>query len=111
MPCGVCHPDAFRDALGTAGRVYGYTTRHACTETAKRLFYMGAEHVFWDAPSPANVMHRAELRRLLKVARAGDVLIIARDADLGQRPETQARVLAQIEALGIAVNVLKGCEI
>ena len=51
MTCGVCSPAAFRPKKGA--KVWGYVTAsemHVATIQSRKLYFMGAEHVFSDAP-------------------------------------------------------------
>ena len=85
MSCGVCNPNAFREALNTeGGYVYGYTCSKRPEFSVRQLYYMGAQHVMWDYPSPTNTLKRNGLKLLLKLLRKGDTLIISKSEDLGR---------------------------
>lgn len=110
MTCGVCNPEGFQKALNLkpSAKVWGYTCQHAPFAAVRALYFNGAETVFWDTPKAVPVMQRRELSKFTEPVyfREGDVLLIYKEADFGQRASTRAQAIADIEALGVTVQIL-----
>lgn len=107
MACGACHPEAFRSKDG--GRVFGYLVGRDPTSIAddtRKLMYLGAQYVYADLPN-GNVRYRVGLRRLRKVMRPGDKMVLARLNALGQRRDRAEAILSEIEADGIETAVVR----
>lgn len=107
MTCGACHPEAFRPEGG--GRVFGYLVGRDpsdIADAARKLMYLGAEHVYADIPH-GNVRYRKGLLRICKVMRPGDRLILASDKTLGRDNRTSEARKAEIEALGVEVFFIR----
>ena len=106
MSCGVCAPEAFREGGGV---VYGYLTArtvdHAAWE-ARKLNYMGAQYVFADEPK-GHVGLRRNFRRMSKLSRPGDKVILAAESALGTKPERVERHIEALEAKGVQVAILR----
>jgi hypothetical protein len=108
MTCGVCGPEAFRDALdlATGARAFGYTNAATPQGHVRSLYFHGASFVSWDSPSPTRVLKREGLKQLRQVLRQGDVLLIARAADLGALPASRERAMQALEGDGVRVSIL-----
>ena len=109
MTCGGFSPKAFRPQQGK--RVCGYLTAdemHVATIQARKLYYMGCEHVFSDAPS-AELDARPGWQLLSEpiYLRDGDRLILSKKEDLSSDAETADAHIADLTARGVDVCVLK----
>lgn len=109
MTCGACEPEGFRPKTG--GRVLGYLTTskmHTATLQARKLYFMGAEAVFSDAPDAA-LEDRPGWKLLSHPVclRSGDRLILSKDEDLHSNPNVAEAHLAALLARGVEVFVLK----
>ncbi|MEX0282119.1 MAG: hypothetical protein AB3N13_13130 [Arenibacterium sp.] len=107
MTCGACNPEQFRTGGGV---VYGYLVAanvDQAAHEARKLYFMGAEHVFADEPK-GNVGKRRGFSRLRdKLLRSGDKLILSCESALGTKPHLAAHHFASLEAQGITVAVLR----
>lgn len=105
MTCGVCHPEAFREG---DNRVFGYaaTDRADISADARKLHYVGAEHIFTDEPK-GNVRYRPNLKLLRKLMRPGDKLVVENEQSLGTKPEYVTANVAALEAEGIIVMFIR----
>ena len=108
VTCGACNPEAFNAPLGLSegARAVGYTCASNPESHIKNLYFHGASFVFFDTPSRARIALRPGMRRLSKVCRKGDMVIVARASDLGSKPATQDATTARLEGLGIQVRIL-----
>ena len=109
MTCGVCSPAAFRTKKGA--KVWGYLTAsemHVATIQARKLHYMGAEHVFADAPD-ADLDERPGWQLLSEpiYLRDGDRLILSKKEDLSSDTETANAHIADLTARGVEVCILQ----
>lgn len=107
MSCGACAPEAFREGDGV---VYGYLVAHSvdrAASQARKLHFMGAEHVFADEPK-GHVGQRPSFYKLVKkLLRSGDKLILATEGALGTKPYRAERHIEALEARGIQVAILR----
>ena len=103
MTCGVCSPEAFRPKKGA--KVWGYVTAsemHVATIQARKLYYMGCEHVFSDAPS-ADLNDRPGWQLLSEpiYLRDGDRLILSKQEDLSSDADVADAHIADLTARGV----------
>lgn len=105
MACGVCEPKAFRQG---ADVVYGYLVAshmHVATSEARKLYYMGAQHVFSDMPQ-GKISNRPGWQRLRKCLRSGDRLVLASASALGTKPARADLHMQALENDGIETFIL-----
>ncbi len=112
MTCGICDPEAFEESIGThvvKGRVFGYSCSSSVAQRAavRNLYFYGAEIVFWDMLTKANVLTRPDMKLLLVAARKGDVVVLASDASLGQSKKAQDAHTDHLIAPGLSEMVLR----
>ncbi|WP_299970180.1 hypothetical protein [uncultured Roseobacter sp.] len=106
MTCGACTPEAFREGGGV---VYGYlvarTVDQAASE-ARKLYFMGAQHVFADEPT-GHIQHRSSYSKLSnRFLRPGDKLILATETALGTKRHQAERHIEALMARGVEVFTL-----
>lgn len=108
MTCGVCNPEAFRSALGVGenARVFGYTCSSNPQGDIRSLYFNGAGFVMFDAPGRLPITSRPAMRRLTKVCRPGDMVVLASAFDVGSKRTTQDGAIARLEGLGLQVRIL-----
>lgn len=105
MTCGACEPTAFRQG---AEVVYGYLVTdqmHSATHEARKLYFMGAQHVFSDLPQ-GKLSNRPGWRLLRKCLRSGDRLVLASPVALGTKPERANAHMQALEQDGIKTFIL-----
>ena len=106
MTCGVCHPEAFREA---DRRVFGYVAepRNGPADmNVRRTYFVGAELVLTDIRE-GRVMDRPGWKVLRKIMRAGDRLILADEKALGTKPAYVSANMAALEEQGVEVAVIR----
>ena len=89
--------------MAETARIVGYTCARRPFHLVRALYFQGSQAVFWDQPSPRNVLSRPNLKFALKHMRAGDVLLLARKADIWARHGSQDATQRRIENQGIKV--------
>ncbi len=94
------------DPFPETGCTYAFTDRAGISADARKLHYVGAEHIFTDEPR-GNVRYRPNLKLLRKLMRPGDKLVVVNEQSLGTKPGYITANVAALEAEGVVVMFIK----